>query len=157
MVSIGTTRMPPFVERRMTQYLQAREQPRSVSTRNMSRRIVCGVRMAAHAGKSDESTLAFSGRIAPWISGTKTCGMRASAASCAARPDVASIVRSTSTTSSSASPMTIASQNAARGSGFENVSGPPPSTNGWRSSRSRRSAGICAASSSATTPASSIS
>ena len=65
MVSIGTMRMPPLVERRMTQYLHAREQPRSVSTKNMSLKTACGVRIAAHAGSIDDSTFAISGRIAP--------------------------------------------------------------------------------------------
>ena len=56
-----------------------REQPRSVSMRNMSLSTVCGVRMGAHAGSSSSGTFATVGRIAPWCSGTKTCGIFASA------------------------------------------------------------------------------
>ncbi len=70
MRSIEAMRMPPLVERRMTQYLHMREQPRSVSSRNMSASTACGVRIGAQAGMSASSTLATVGNTAPCSSGT---------------------------------------------------------------------------------------
>ena len=119
---------------------------------------MCGLRMGAHAGIISSGTFATVGRTAPWWSGTKTCGIFASASSRSACDEVLSRMRSTSTVMSSASPMMTASQKGASGSGFENVSGPPARMNGcWRGSRSDRSGGIFAASSMRTKPPISIS
>ena len=43
--------LPAFDPRRMTQKEQAREQPRSTSSRNISARVASGVRMAEVAGR----------------------------------------------------------------------------------------------------------
>ena len=47
----STRRMPPLVERRITQYVQPRWQPRSGSIRNMSLSSVFGVRICEYAGR----------------------------------------------------------------------------------------------------------
>ena len=71
--SAGTMRIPPFVERRMTQYVQPREHPRSVSMRNMSDSSVCGVRMAEKAGRTASSSAPTGGRTA-WHAGHEDVG-----------------------------------------------------------------------------------
>ena len=83
--SFGTMRMPPFVERRITQYLQPREQPRSVSMRNMFANSACGVRIGPHAGKSSSSMAAMLASSLPWRAGTVIDGSFASPSSCASR------------------------------------------------------------------------
>jgi hypothetical protein len=72
--------MPPFVERRMTQYVQPREQPRSASIKNMFESSVFGVRIALVAGKHASSQVPGRGSSSPCTAGTKTCGSFASAA-----------------------------------------------------------------------------
>ena len=66
----ATMRMPPLVDRRITQYVQPREQPRSASIRNMSRSSVCGVRIGEHAGRLSSLAAAIAGSRAPWSDGT---------------------------------------------------------------------------------------
>ena len=150
--------MPPFVLRRMTQYVHMREQPRSVSMRNMSLSTVFGVRMGAHAGMSASSHLRDRREHGAVVIGHEDVRDLAPArARRSTRFGVLSMTRSTSMTSSSASPMMMASAKAASGSGFEKVSGPPSRMKGCRSSRSSRKAGMFAASSIATRPAISIS
>jgi len=61
----STMRMPPFVERRITQYVQPREQPRAASVMNMSASSVCGVAITERAGSSASSTAATFGTVSP--------------------------------------------------------------------------------------------
>ena len=67
--SRGTIRMPPFVERRITQYVQPREHPRAASVMNMSASSVCGVRICERAGRSASSAAATGGTVSPWRCG----------------------------------------------------------------------------------------
>ena len=82
MRSIGTMRMPPLVERRITQYVQPREQPRSASIRNMSREL--GVRRADRR-PGRQLVVARTGRsrgsCSPCSAGTKQLGIARASAS----------------------------------------------------------------------------
>ena len=69
MASRDTIRMPPFVDRRITQYVQPREQPRAASVMNMFASSVFGVMITLRAGSSALSTAATGGMVSPC-----TCG-----------------------------------------------------------------------------------
>lgn len=117
-VSIGTMRMPPLVERRITQYSQAREQPRSASSRNMSESSVFGVRIAAYAGKRSSEAFAIAGIVSPCRAGTKALGIAAAIASSAAvLPALAKIASSAAWIVSSHSPMRTTSAKGASEAG----------------------------------------
>ena len=61
----GTIRMPPLVDRRITQYVQPREQPRAASVMNMSASSACGVRITERAGSSASGAAATGGTRSP--------------------------------------------------------------------------------------------
>ncbi len=65
----STMRMPPFVERRITQYVQPREQPRAASVMNMLESTVCGVAITERAGRWRSSACATGGTVSPWMCG----------------------------------------------------------------------------------------
>jgi hypothetical protein len=62
-------RMPPFVDRRITQYVQPREQPRAASVMNMSASSVWGVAITDRAGNSSSAACATGGTVSPWRCG----------------------------------------------------------------------------------------
>jgi hypothetical protein len=70
--SFLTMRIPSLVERRITQYVQPRWQPRSGSIRNMLRSSVWGVMICEKAGRVVVSALSMGGRMSPCTLGTNT-------------------------------------------------------------------------------------